>query len=211
MERAPDPIQALPGSGPPDDELPIISETVVTYVEGGLTHTIRTIVRQGFRKGASSSSSGGRLAAPLSGVCSYAGETIISQPHTICGGGCITQNIKRTAHRYSNSSDGINVYYDRIEVRLWWTRQYDTQINFAGDAYTEWREQVARDCNNVDQGRFTWNSFAPQWYNSWQTYEYYWDETWLPTVAAPLEYTLFVFTRTPTTMGSNLYTELFLQ
>lgn len=211
MERAPDPYQAAPGSGTTgDEELPIVSESAVTWVQDGLTHTVRTIVRQGIRKGRSSLSGGGHLAAPLSGVCTYVGETIITQPHTVCGGGCITQYLKRTANRYSNSADAINVYYDRIYVHLWWERQGSTYINFGGPAYTEWREP-GRDCINTDVSRITSNSFSPQWANDWQTYTYYWDETWLPTMAAPGNYALLVFTQTPTNYFGNLYTELFLQ
>ena len=208
MVRTPDPRQAPPDTSLEVD-LPIVSESTLTWVEGGLTHTRRTIVREGFPKGTSSSNAGSHLAAPLSGVCTYAGQTVIDQPHTVCGGGCITQWIRRTANRYNNPSCPC-VYYDRIEVRVWWERQGSTYINFGGSAYTEWREGTAIDCDGANQGRTTWNSFAPQWANDWQTYQYYWDETWLPTVSAPDLWTLYVFTQTPTNYFGNLYTQLFL-
>lgn len=210
MERAPDPVQALPGAGKVAVHLPVvISETVESYSEGGLTHTIQTTVTRGFAPG-TSGSSGGRLAAPLSGVCSPLGRDAIERRHTICGGGCLTQVMLRTVDRYSNPN-GLN-YFDRIEVRLWWERQYSTNIYFTGNAYTEWREDYAFDCDGAGQGRTTWNSFAPQWYTWDRTYDYYWDETALPTVtptnAGP---SLFVFTDTPESYGPTLHTEISLK
>jgi hypothetical protein len=145
----------------------------------------------------------------MSGVCSFLGRNVIDRQHMICGGGCLTQYMRRTADAYSNDADLVNTYWDRIEVRLWWARD-STNIYLTGNAYTEWREP-GRDCNNVDQSRVTSNSFAPAWFTWDRTYDYYWDETWLPTMAAPGNFTLYVFTDTPESFGPTLHTEIFLQ
>lgn len=198
LERAPDPETAPPRtSSPLVPGVPVISQTVRTYIEDGLTHTVRSTVQY--------------LASPsatqaASGSCSKTGRYYLTDDDTICGGGCLTQWQRRTIDSYTNSGDPTNIYWDRIEVRLWWVRQYDIQIGFAGNAYTEWREDALNDCNGTPVGRTTWSSWLPQWANQWQTYEYYWDETWLPTAAAPDFFHLVVDTTTPTTYGPNLYT-----
>jgi hypothetical protein len=209
--RGPDPVQALPGVGSPQIDFPVVSQSTQTYTEGGLTHTIGTIIRSGIPRGIPgvSSSGGGHLAALSSGACTLLGRNVIERFHTICGGGCLTQWMRRTVDQYSNPN-ALN-YYDRIEVRLWWVREYSTGLYFEGPAYTEWRESVAFDCDGVNQGRTTWSSFTPQW-NTWdRTYDYYWDETWLPTVTPTgAGTTLYVFTDTPESFGPTLHTEVFL-
>ena len=117
------------------------------------------------------------------------------------------QHMRRTVDQYSNPN-GLN-YFDRIEYRPWWYRIASDGLYFTGNAYTEWRESNAWDCDGAGQGRTTFNSFAPQWFTWDRTYDYYWDETWLPTVT-PSIYSLFVFTDTPESFGPNLHTELSL-
>jgi hypothetical protein len=208
MGRAPNPIQVLPGAQSPFVDLPIVSETVQTSIEGGLTHTTRTTIRSGLPPGSVLKTNGGRLASPS--TCTFLNQNSIQQDDTICGGGCLTQSMVRSFNKYSNTN-GLN-YFGRVQVRLWWTRQYDVQIYFTGSAYTEWDEGNAYDCSGSWNGRTVSNSFAPSW-NTWdRTYDYYWDETWLPivtpTFAGP---ELNVWTSTPESYGPNLYTIIQLQ
>jgi hypothetical protein len=211
MGRAPDPVQVLPGANSPFVDLPVVQETTRTYTEGGLINTVKTTVRSGLPPGTLAPSSGGHEAA-VSATCTYTTRDVYLQEHTICGGGCLTQHMQRTFDRFTNTNNNGLHYWDRIEVRLWWTRQYDVQIYFTGDAYTEWDEGFAFDCDGASQGRTVSNSFAPVWYTWDRTYDYYWDETWLPTVtptyAGPL---LNVYTNTPESFGPQLHTEIGVQ
>lgn len=149
------------------------------------------------------------MRAPLSGVCQYVGTDNILRQDTICGGGCITQNMRRIADAYTQG--GSNNYHGRVEVRLWWTRQYSTSIDINGSAYTQWNEDVALDCSGYNQGRRVYANTTPAWSTWDRTYDYFWDETWLPIVTPGSGLnTLFLYTNTPTTFGPSLHTEITL-
>lgn len=211
LERISDPIQVAPGRGTFGNDWPIVSETAVTWQENGLTYTERTTLRRGLRPGMTpgAPSLGGRQAALNAIPCIYQGTDIVDRQHSVCGAGCITQYMRRTVDRYGGSAYNM---FDRLEVRLWWTRQYSTQIDFSGSAYTQWNEDYAIDCNDNNVGRRVYSSFWPAWSTWDRTYDYVWDERWLPTAGPPAGsgLTLFVYTDTPTNVGPTLHTEIML-
>jgi hypothetical protein len=198
----PDPTQAPATATPIVPGVPIISQTTLTYTEGGLTITRRTTVQE---KGPSSASSGGRLAS-VTGACTpLGGQRIVTDQSTVCGAGCITEYLQRTLDKFSNSADPYNTYYQRAEVRLWWVRTNGDPITF-GDSYTEWDEEGAFTCDGAPAGRTTANTFYPQWQYSTRSYDYYWNEYWLPIIATPGSPTIKVWNRTSTSFGISLQT-----
>lgn len=211
VHPAPPATQVPPGFGMYGSDWPVVSDTTVTYTEGRFTHTVRTTVQRGTRPGmtAGSLSPAGRMAAPLAGTCSYTGTVINTQQDTVCGAGCMDEYMRRTYDTYTQGTS--NNYYGRREVRLWWTREYSAGIDFNGAAYTQWNENYAWDCNGANQGRQVGAYTSPVWYAWDRTYDYYWDETYLPIVTpTPLGTTLFVYTDAPTTYGYTLHTQIAL-
>lgn len=169
--HAPDPVRALPGADGPFIPLTVVSDTTQTHTEGSLTFTTRTTIRSGSPRASAPSTGGAHQPSLAAAPCSLLTRDSIETAATICGGGCITQHMRRTFDRYSNPN-GLP-YFGRIEVRLWWSRLYDVQIYLTGPAYTEWDEGYAFDCPGAVQGRTVSNSFTPEWLSWDRTYDYY--------------------------------------
>lgn len=200
-----------PGFGAPPYDLPIVSDTSSTFIENGLTRTTRTVLRYGVlpemaaKREASAAGTSGALAG-----CSYVGTLDMTREDSVCGGGCMTQYMRRYAHEYTTGTAAK--YWDRQEVRLWWVRRYDDQIDFNGPAYTQWNEQPTVDCAGSQGGRQVGSNTSIAW-NTWdRTWDYVWDETWLKTEAIPAGFNInmYVYTRTPTTYGVDMFTEIYL-
>lgn len=215
LKRGPDPIQLEPGAGLYGEHWPIVSQSSYTYTDGEITHTVTTTVRRGVRPEmrVGTSTGGGHMPALLAGICTYIGTNNILRTDVGCNGWCEYQNLRKIADVYTQN--GSNNYYDRIETRNWWTRTID--IPYLGTAHTQWNEDVAIDCNNANQGRRVYSDWTPQWYTWDRTYDYYWDETWLPTVTPGSGGSwLFTYTDTPLLYNGGqtlktLHTEIGLQ
>jgi len=157
-------------------------------------------------RASAASSSGGKLASVQAGTCTQTGQWIQTDHDYQCGGGCLDQYLRRTVNTYSNDADGINTYYDRQEVRMWWERD-STNIYITGQAYNQFRDYMV-DCNGANSQHDVYAYTTISWQTTYRTYDYYWDETWLPTVGGPGDLHLLIQLTTPESYGPDIYSQV---
>ncbi len=152
-------------------------------------------------------SNGGHVASVGANTCTQWGSNAPEAFNTVCWGTCLTQHQKWTVLLYSNDADTINTYYQRVEVRVWWTSDSYPRFNDLNGAATTTFQEYMTQCNGSDWLRDTYSSWYPAWQTETRTYDYYWDETWMPIMGGPGDRHMLVKTDTPTTVGTNLFTQ----
>jgi hypothetical protein len=206
--RAPDALRVAPGVNAPRHEGigTVISHALTTWSDGQLYggHEVTVVFYP--LPGTSAPSSGGKLASLLAGTCTQTGQWTQTDHDFQCGGGCLDQYFQRSVNTYRNDADVINTYYDRTEVRMWWTRT-DTNMYFTGPAHTTFRDYMV-DCNGANSFHDVYSDTSISWMTTFRTFDYYWDETWLPTVGGPNTFHMEVTLTTPESFGLDIYSEV---
>jgi hypothetical protein len=201
-------IQVAPGINAPRLEGigTVVSHTVETWTDGQLTGGHEATSTFYPLSSVATSSSGGKLASIQAGTCTKTGSWTQQSHDWVCGGGCIDQYMTRTVDTFSNDADLVNTYYDRIEVRFWFVRD-STNIYLTGSAYTHFQD-VMVDCNGANSNHDVDSYTSVSWYTTYRSYDYYYDETWLPNVGGPDFMHLLVTTDTPESYGRDLYSQI---